>query len=114
MAITSDTSYKNLSVHPEFNDTRSDMHFYFSTKSVTRACKNGHSSIITIRCDPNLEVDMKIVNPKSCPFGTCDGCHYHFMIKSRTAAACRICTEQDQESNWRMCRRVPRVTFYQS
>lgn len=39
-----------------------------------------------------------VSTPKSCPDGTCDGCNFHFLIRTKTSAACRICQPSDYET----------------
>ena len=68
---------------------------FFSTKTATTACPNGRRMSITMRCSPEVEKSYPgqavVTPPKSCPDGTCDGCNFHLLIETGTAAACRIC-----------------------
>ncbi|XP_015795141.1 UPF0577 protein KIAA1324-like homolog [Tetranychus urticae] len=98
VAVTRDTVYDSISVHPEFNNTRSDIHIYLVTRITTSTCIKGHSTVITLRCEPSLENEFVLTSPKSCPDGTCDGCNFHFMVKTRTAAACRVCKDDDYDT----------------
>lgn len=41
-----------------------------------------------MRCIPGKE---NIKTPISCPDGTCNGCDFHLLIETGTAAACRLC-----------------------
>ncbi|RWS14814.1 UPF0577 protein KIAA1324-like protein [Dinothrombium tinctorium] len=96
IAISKSTTYRNISVHPEFSNVHSDIHLYYITQMSTIACKDGRTLVITLRCAPNIEQDAVLSSPKSCPYGTCDGCNFHLMIQ--TKAACRICKEKDYET----------------
>lgn len=97
LAVTHETQNGNMSVHSEFNGTRSDLHLYFGTKQTTPSCPEGRSTIITLRCQPDLDIDYKVQAPRSCPDATCDGCSFHFMVMTRTSAACRKCKENDYD-----------------
>ena len=98
IGITRSTTFKNITVHPEFQRTNSDLHFYYLTPVPTAACPNGRRLTLTIRCAPLLEQDFQISTPKPCPDGTCDGCTFHLLIKAKTSAACRLCRPSDYDT----------------
>ncbi|KAM7540976.1 hypothetical protein Aperf_G00000026066 [Anoplocephala perfoliata] len=84
------------------DETGSDYHLFFQTKSSTSACADGISSIVTLRCgeivdetstyDGTNELAQLQIPPK-CPVGTCDGCVFHFMVIS--PLACPVCRMDD-------------------
>ncbi|ESN92242.1 hypothetical protein HELRODRAFT_115999 [Helobdella robusta] len=71
----------------------------FSRHLLTRACKSGRTTIIILRCNmgggPQQSDKEELVLPPDCPDGTCDGCN--FVILWKTKSACPICTEEDFE-----------------
>ncbi|CAG2176967.1 unnamed protein product, partial [Oppiella nova] len=88
IGITRATTYQNITVHEEFQTTNSDIHFYYSTRVPTAACPAGRRLTLTLRCAPQLERNLSIATPTACPDGTCDGCTFHLLVKTKTAAAC--------------------------
>lgn len=95
--ISKEKSFKNITVHPEFSSVNSDIHLYFATRSPTIACKNGRTLTLTLRCSPELEQESLVTLPKTCPDGTCDGCNFHLLVRTKEAA-CRICNSMDYET----------------
>ncbi|OTF74356.1 hypothetical protein BLA29_004737, partial [Euroglyphus maynei] len=95
LLITRQTSYANITIHDEFlkssdaNKHDKDFHLFFITKSPTTACITGRKLTITMRCIPGKVTEVK--TPNSCPDGTCNGCDFHLLIETGTAAACRLC-----------------------
>ncbi|KAL5967606.1 Endosome/lysosome-associated apoptosi and autophagy regulator family member 2 [Taenia solium] len=78
------------------DDTRTDYHLFFRTKSSTSACPDGISTIVTLRCgeiDGASNTSARVQIPPNCAVGTCDGCQYHFMMIS--PLACPICRMED-------------------
>ncbi|XP_054168769.1 endosome/lysosome-associated apoptosis and autophagy regulator family member 2-like [Oppia nitens] len=98
VGITRSTQYQNITVHPEFQSTNSDIHFYYSTPVPTNACPSGRRLTLTLRCAPELDQNLTIRTPNACPDGTCDGCTFHLLVKTKTAAACRLCRPEDYET----------------
>ncbi|KAH7642676.1 hypothetical protein HUG17_5723 [Dermatophagoides farinae] len=96
LLITRQTSYANISIHDEFlnspdaNKYDKDFHLFFKTNSPTTVCLTGRKLTITMRCMPGKEMAI-IKTPNSCPDGTCNGCDFHLLIETGTAAACRLC-----------------------
>lgn len=95
LAVTKDSSFANLTIHPDFNATKYDIHLYYSLKQPSNFCPKGRYSIITLRCQPDLDEEYIVQTPKSCLDGSCDGCVFHFMVISRTLATCKVCREKD-------------------
>ncbi|XP_063598992.1 endosome/lysosome-associated apoptosis and autophagy regulator family member 2-like isoform X2 [Penaeus indicus] len=97
VGVTTNPSYLNISVIKEFvqpnRTNRRDLHFYYSTPLSTRACPDGRSTTITLRCDPDQPGDGKVTLPQQCPDGTCDGCNFHFLWSS--AFGCPECSESE-------------------
>ncbi|CAG2113141.1 unnamed protein product, partial [Medioppia subpectinata] len=98
IGITRATTYQNITVHEEFRTTNSDIHFYYSTQVPTIACPAGRWLTLTLRCAPQLEQNLSVSTPVSCPDGTCDGCTFHLLVRTKTAAACRLCRQTDYET----------------
>lgn len=70
------------------------MPFYLRTVcSTTSGCKDGRSTIITLRCDPNAKGNGTMEFIPECRDGTCDGCR--FLILWTTEHACPACGEHD-------------------
>ena len=61
--------------------------------SVTSACRQGRTSIVILRCDIQLPGNGTIELPSHCPDGTCDGCTYLFLWKSKFA--CPRCNQNN-------------------
>lgn len=61
--------------------------------SSTEACPLGRSTIISLKCDMNLDGEGEILVPPKCIYGTCDGCNFHFLWK--TMYACPKCGKTD-------------------
>lgn len=83
----------------EFKKVSSDLHFYYLTKTPTPACPLGRRMTLTLRCAPEMEDNNTIIStPKRCRDGTCDGCTFHLLIRTKTSAACRLCKSTDYET----------------
>ncbi|XP_076341367.1 endosome/lysosome-associated apoptosis and autophagy regulator family member 2-like isoform X1 [Tachypleus tridentatus] len=98
IGITTKSSYNNISIVKEFVEGQAhhnDINFYYTSSVTTQACKSGRATTITLHCDSNQEGTGTLMPPTSCPDGTCDGCNFHFIWKTRLA--CRICTKDDYE-----------------
>jgi len=76
-------------------DSDMDVHFTYLSEVPTSACRNGRTTIITLRCDITQPGNGTVEMPPHCPDGTCDGCDFHFLWRSK--AACPQCNEQDYE-----------------
>ncbi|VDO06294.1 unnamed protein product [Rodentolepis nana] len=70
--------------------------------ATTIACKEGLSTIVTLRCGEIVDVTnmnnrstdlAQIQIPPKCAVGTCDGCVFHFMVVS--PLACPACKMED-------------------
>ncbi len=61
--------------------------------SPTSACRKGRTTVITLRCDINQKDQGIIEMPPKCPDGTCDGCGFHMLW--RTREACPVCQHED-------------------
>ncbi|KFM79522.1 hypothetical protein X975_16953, partial [Stegodyphus mimosarum] len=98
IGITTKHKLGHLEVAEEFVQSaegQSDIHFFYTSSEKTQACSEGRTTTITLRCDSNLEGNGIISPPSSCSDGTCDGCNFHFLWKTRLA--CRVCTESDYQ-----------------
>lgn len=90
LAITTNVTFDNVTVHEQFRGVRSDLHLFFATGGATVACRQGRRLTITIRCAPQLETTWRLSAPKACPDGTCDGCVFHLLIETKTAAVSEL------------------------
>jgi len=70
-----------------------DVHFRYMSELETSACRQGRTTVITLRCDPQQKGTGQLLLPPKCMDGTCDGCTFYFLWK--TALACPKCSEQD-------------------
>ncbi|GFY63450.1 UPF0577 protein KIAA1324-like [Trichonephila inaurata madagascariensis] len=98
VGITTKHKLNDIEVVDEFvqsSEGQSDIHFFYTSPEKTQACSEGRSTTITLRCDSNMEGSGLISPPTSCSDGTCDGCNFHFLW--RTRLACRVCTESDYQ-----------------
>lgn len=56
-----------------------------------------------------------VSTPRSCPDGTCDGCNFHLLLETATAAACRLCrpfSSEDYETLAGECRDGKQLIHY--
>ncbi|XP_042895596.1 endosome/lysosome-associated apoptosis and autophagy regulator family member 2 isoform X1 [Parasteatoda tepidariorum] len=98
VGITTKHKLGNIEVVDEFVESaegQSDIHFFYSSTEKTQACSEGRTTTITLRCDSTMEGNGVISPPSSCSDGTCNGCNFHFLWKTRLA--CRVCTESDYQ-----------------
>ncbi|XP_071816008.1 endosome/lysosome-associated apoptosis and autophagy regulator 1-like isoform X2 [Apostichopus japonicus] len=70
-----------------------DIKFFYRSAHTTSGCKEGRSTIITLRCDPNAKGNGTIEFIPECRDGTCDGCN--FLILWTTESACPSCGKND-------------------
>ena len=98
IGITTKHKLHNIQVAEEFTqgaEGQSDIHFFYTSSEKTQACSEGRTTTITLRCDSNMEGNGMISPPSACSDGTCDGCNFHFLWKTRLA--CRVCRESDYQ-----------------
>ena len=69
----------------------------------TEACHGGRVSLVVLRCDTSADTADTVTAELSrrCAVGTCDGCHFVFLMRSR--AACPLCTKQDFHTYKTLC-----------
>ena len=69
----------------------------------TEACQGGRVSLVVLRCDTTADNADSVSAELSrrCAVGTCDGCHFVFLMRSR--AACPLCTKQDFHTYKTLC-----------
>ncbi|MBN3306960.1 K1324 protein, partial [Amia calva] len=88
---------------------RPDVIFYFRSLEVTQACKTGRATTIRVRCDPE-SVQHQLSLPSKCHEGTCDGCSFHFLWRSRQA--CPLCSKNDYKEIVSACiQGIQRTTY---
>ncbi|KAK3864258.1 hypothetical protein Pcinc_028364 [Petrolisthes cinctipes] len=96
VGVTTNTSLMDITVIEEFrepNASHNDLHFFYTTPLSTRACPNGRTTTVTLRCAPEETGQGRVNLPRQCPDGTCDGCSFHFLWIS--AHACPECLPED-------------------
>lgn len=106
IGISKNTTFNNITVHEEFRKSdpdKRDYHLYYTTSTATTACPKGRTLTITMRCSPSVDKNInsgvstggkaQVSTPRSCPDGTCDGCNFHLLLETATAAACRLCRQ---------------------
>ncbi|MFT7804350.1 UPF0577 protein KIAA1324-like isoform X1 [Arapaima gigas] len=67
-----------------------DVIFYYRSAESTPVCKSGRTATIRLRCDPSVSANDRLFLPSTCPEGTCDGCSFHFLWRTRDA--CPLCS----------------------
>uniref|UniRef100_A0A146ZIT8 Endosome-lysosome associated apoptosis and autophagy regulator family member 2a n=1 Tax=Fundulus heteroclitus TaxID=8078 RepID=A0A146ZIT8_FUNHE len=70
-----------------------DVNFFYRSLEGTSSCESGRSTVVTLRCNPEMSTKGVVSVPSECPEGTCDGCTFHFFWES--SGACPTCTERD-------------------
>ncbi|XP_041348506.1 endosome/lysosome-associated apoptosis and autophagy regulator family member 2-like isoform X2 [Gigantopelta aegis] len=90
--------------------TEEDVHFHYSSDSITSACPDGRRTIVSLKCDVKQDGMGRIDLPPKCSDGTCDGCTFHFMWRSQHA--CPVCREQDYEVIVGECVRGEQIIHY--
>ncbi|XP_028408031.1 UPF0577 protein KIAA1324-like [Dendronephthya gigantea] len=91
---------------------RTIISFHYRTDGVTEACPRGRSTVIHHVCDPRRKAksEVKLAVPQKCSEGTCDGCSFHFIMRS--AAACPLCTSEHYFSVVTGCVKEKKHTTY--
>jgi len=100
VAVTDKEDVYNITVHKQeagFASTskggQHDVHFVYVSDSATAACRQGITTIVTLRCDMSLGNESQISLPSHCVTGTCDGCTY--MLLWRSQYACPRCASEN-------------------
>lgn len=83
--------------------------FKYQSNSVTVACPNGRTVWVTLKCDNNADKGRILLPPK-CPDGTCDGCKFEFLW--RTKYACPECREKDINKVEAACKHGKKTIHY--
>nr|XP_006628357.2 PREDICTED: UPF0577 protein KIAA1324 homolog [Lepisosteus oculatus] len=113
IGVTTDTELDNITSPEELFPGRGkspDVIFYYRSVEVTKACKNGRATTIRLRCDPTESETNVLTLPSKCPEGTCDGCTFHFLWRSRHA--CPLCSENDYKEIVSACVKGIQKTTY--
>ncbi|XP_039268922.2 endosome/lysosome-associated apoptosis and autophagy regulator family member 2-like [Styela clava] len=88
-----------------------DIIYVFGSNVNSSECPSGMKSFVHLRCDPNItEENTKIEMPAKYPEGSCDGCFFHFLIRS--SEACPLCTADDYFSLEGACKDSVITTRY--
>ncbi|XP_018610008.1 UPF0577 protein KIAA1324 isoform X1 [Scleropages formosus] len=93
IGVTTESTLDHISSpqdHFPADSSLPDVIFYYRSAEATPACKNGRTTTIRLRCDPSVSEDDQLSLPSTCPEGTCDGCSFHFLW--RTRHACPLCS----------------------
>jgi len=71
-------------------------------------CSSGRQTLLILRCDTSTadhrssdQRSVRVQLSPVCAVGTCDGCNFVFMMRSR--AACPVCTEHDFHTYKTLC-----------
>ncbi|KAM6960588.1 endosome/lysosome-associated apoptosis and autophagy regulator family member 2 [Aplochiton taeniatus] len=78
---------------PRTSKTVPDVNFFYRSLAPTSSCVSGRSAVVTLRCNPERNIQGDLAVPSQCPAGTCDGCTFHFLWES--SGACPRCTQAD-------------------
>ncbi|KAG9332366.1 hypothetical protein JZ751_015009 [Albula glossodonta] len=102
--VTTESSLGHITSPAHYFPSQSslpDVIFYYRSAEVTQACKNGRTTTIRLRCDPTVTEKDQLSLPSNCSEGTCDGCSFHFLWRSRHA--CPLCSESDYKEITSAC-----------
>lgn len=100
----------------------SDITFvYRANASSSQSACSERITFLSLRCDnlfndegQNSSIKYKLQTPNDCVTGTCDGCTFHFLL--RTPFACPICDENNNgfrtflgpcKLGWQEVRKIP-------
>ncbi|XP_072181898.1 endosome/lysosome-associated apoptosis and autophagy regulator family member 2-like [Diadema setosum] len=115
----------NDTIIPQPTEGLRDLKFYYHSKMTTKACPQGRSTIVTLRCDPSEDKTDRIELPAACPSvmpsqdfktttvaqaGTCDGCTFHMLWSSKHA--CPLCTKEDIVAIKQECQKRQQITKF--
>lgn len=95
VGVTTAPSLGNITSPESFFEKHFGLHdviFYYRGSESTQACKTGRTTTMRMRCDPVAAGAGHISLPSKCPEGTCDGCSFHLLWRSRHA--CPLCSEK--------------------
>jgi len=76
-------------------DDELTVHYRYATHRATDHCSHGLSTTITLICDVSEPGNGTVSFPPQCVTGTCQGCDYQLIWRSRHA--CPKCEESDYE-----------------
>ncbi|XP_061113380.1 endosome/lysosome-associated apoptosis and autophagy regulator 1 isoform X1 [Conger conger] len=96
IGVTTKSTLDNVKSPKEYFPSKSslpDVIFYYRAAEATKACKDGRSTAIRLRCDPTVTENNQLSLPSACPEGTCDGCSFHLLWQTRHA--CPLCSKSD-------------------
>ncbi|KAI1893119.1 hypothetical protein AGOR_G00140630 [Albula goreensis] len=113
IGVTTESSLGHITSPAHYFPSQSslpDVIFYYRSAEVTQACKNGRTTTIRLRCDPTVMEKDQLSLPSNCSEGTCDGCSFHFLWRSRHA--CPLCSESDYKEITSACiQGIQKTTF---
>ena len=83
----------------DFNLTDLTLIYRSNSTSSQTSCSS-RITTISLRCDRTISDEQQdnssneflLQTPNGCATGTCDGCHFHFLL--RTPFACPVCDEK--------------------
>ncbi|KAJ8258057.1 hypothetical protein GJAV_G00192700 [Gymnothorax javanicus] len=113
VGVTTKTTLDHINtsdLHFPSKSSLPDVIFYYRAAAATKACKEGRSTTIRLRCDPTVMENDKLSLPSTCPEGTCDGCSFHLLWRSRHA--CPLCSESDYKAIVSACVQGIQKTTY--
>ncbi|KAJ8378226.1 hypothetical protein AAFF_G00245140 [Aldrovandia affinis] len=113
IGVTTASTLNHLSSPAHYFPSRSslpDIIFYYRSAEATQACKYGRSTTIRLRCDPKGMEKDQLSLPGNCSEGTCDGCSFHFLWRSKHA--CPLCSESDYKEIVSACIQGIQKTTY--
>lgn len=97
LGATVDDNLEGIKARPDLFPQKSkkvpDVNYYFRSFEGTSSCESGRSTVVTLRCNPDMSTKGVLSVPSQCPEGTCDGCTFHFFWES--SGACPTCTVRD-------------------
>ncbi|EDV25921.1 uncharacterized protein TRIADDRAFT_55496 [Trichoplax adhaerens] len=108
--ILGNVSFRGFEEKADKSSGVKDIHYFFKNNAPTRACPRGRSVVIALRCDATAGSTGIIKLPTKCPSGTCDGCNFNFLW--RTKYACPICQKKDYTIIHSKCQNSTKTTHY--
>ncbi|KAJ8370288.1 hypothetical protein SKAU_G00103160 [Synaphobranchus kaupii] len=114
IGVTTESTLDHINSPTQYFPSKSsllpDVIFYYRMAEATKACKDGRSTTIRLRCDPTVMEKDKLSLPSTCPEGTCDGCSFHFLWQTRHA--CPLCSKSDYKEIVSACIQGIQKTTY--
>ncbi|XP_028517475.1 UPF0577 protein KIAA1324-like [Exaiptasia diaphana] len=91
-------------------NTTTHFNYHYHSAEPTAACPSGRHVVVTLMCDHAVPKKGVLELPAKCPDGTCDGCKFQFLW--RTKYACPECSAADYKKVKGACEHGHKTTSY--